>query len=45
MHMHMQQHDKCRSYTFLTKRKALPNRDDVRIVGGENTLNKRILAT
>jgi hypothetical protein len=33
MHMHMQDHVKCWSYTFLTKRKALPNIDGVCIVG------------
>jgi hypothetical protein len=31
MHMHMRDHDKCRSYTFLTKRKALSNIYSVRI--------------
>jgi hypothetical protein len=35
--MHMQHHDICRSYTFLTKRKALTNIYSVRIVGGGRT--------
>jgi hypothetical protein len=37
MQMHMQHHDICRSYTFLTKRKALPNIYGVRRVGGGRT--------
>jgi hypothetical protein len=37
MQMHMQHHDICRSYMFLTKRKALPNIYGVRIVGGSRT--------
>jgi hypothetical protein len=37
MQMHMQHYDICRSYTFLTKRKALPNIYAVRIVGGDRT--------
>jgi hypothetical protein len=42
--MRMQCHDTCRSYTFLTKRRLLPNIDGVRIVGGKIALNRHIPA-
>jgi hypothetical protein len=38
MHMHMQDHDKCQSYTFLTKRKVLPNIEGVCINRWQITL-------
>jgi hypothetical protein len=37
MKLHMQHHVICQSYTFLTKRKALPNIYGVRIVSGSHT--------
>jgi hypothetical protein len=36
MHMHMRDHDKCRSYMFLTERKALPNINSVCIISGKS---------
>jgi hypothetical protein len=35
MHIHMQGHDKCRSYAFSPKEKGVPNIDGIRVVGGK----------
>jgi hypothetical protein len=35
MHIHMQGHDKCRSYASSPKEKGMPNIDGIRVVGGK----------